>query len=194
MKKHRLVTQAEFARMENVNRSTVARWIKSGRIQATQDGLIDPVAASGMREVTESPLPQHQARKDQIDEQKRQSKTGPAKEKPENHHQPHQKAADKPQVIRPADELLRHKTELLKLEIEQKTKTLIERKQAESVLADFALAVRSSLEGMPDRVAHAIAAHRGDVGGVQKELEGAVNDILIQVSDLMGRKAQELSL
>lgn len=185
MSKPKLVTQAEFARIANVNRSTVTRWIKSGRIQAASNGLIDPSAATDMRQATESPLPQHQARKDQIEEQKAGADRKPEKE--------NRKQEDKPPQIRPADQLLWHKTELLRLEIEQKTKTLIERRQAEAVLADFAIAIRSSLEGMPDRISHSIAAHRGDVGGVQKELEGAVNDVLLQVAELMQRKAAELS-
>ena len=51
------VTQAEFARICGVNRSTVSKWIKNQRIQADENGLIDPVAASAMREATESPMP-----------------------------------------------------------------------------------------------------------------------------------------
>ena len=63
----KLVTQAEFARLAGVNRSTVHRWIANGRIEADAHGLIDPEAAARMREATESPLPHHQARKAQFD-------------------------------------------------------------------------------------------------------------------------------
>lgn len=65
-----LVTQAEFARLERVNRSSVNRWLASGRIQADANGLIDSEAAHAARIATESPLPQHQARKAQFDEAK----------------------------------------------------------------------------------------------------------------------------
>ena len=59
------VTQAEFARLAGVNRSTVTRWLQNGRIQADPSRLIDPDAALKMRAATESPLPHHQARKEQ---------------------------------------------------------------------------------------------------------------------------------
>ena len=62
------VTQAEFARITGVNRSTVHRWIQNGRIEVDAQGLIDPGAAARMRDATESPLPHHQARKAQFDE------------------------------------------------------------------------------------------------------------------------------
>ena len=62
------VTQAEFARLAGVNRSTVHRWIQNGRIEADAHGLIDPDAAARMRDATESPMPHHQARKAQFDE------------------------------------------------------------------------------------------------------------------------------
>jgi hypothetical protein len=61
------VTQAEFARLSGVNRSTVHRWIQNGRIETDAHGLIDPDTAARMREATESPLPHHQARKAQFD-------------------------------------------------------------------------------------------------------------------------------
>ena len=65
-----LVTQAEFARICGVNRSTVTRWLQNGRIQATAQGFIDPQAAQRMREATESPAAHHQARKAQFDDQR----------------------------------------------------------------------------------------------------------------------------
>ena len=64
----KLVTQAEFARMCGVNRSTVHKWIGAGRIQTEPSGLIDPEAAARMRDATESPMPHHQARKAQFSE------------------------------------------------------------------------------------------------------------------------------
>jgi len=65
-----LVTQAEFARLEQVNRSSVNRWLAAGRIQADENGMIDSDTAHAARLATESPLPHHQARKSQFDEAK----------------------------------------------------------------------------------------------------------------------------
>ena len=64
------VTQAEFARICGVNRSTVHRWIENGRIETDAQGLIDPEAATRMKEATSSPLPHHEARKAQFDAQR----------------------------------------------------------------------------------------------------------------------------
>lgn len=57
------VTQAEFARHVKVNRSTVNRWIKAGRLSVDAAGLIDVGPAMAELAATESPLPHHQARK-----------------------------------------------------------------------------------------------------------------------------------
>jgi hypothetical protein len=65
-----IVTRAEYARHAGVNRSTVTRWIEAGRIPSRPDGLIDQAQADQMRDVTESPLPHHQARKAQIETEK----------------------------------------------------------------------------------------------------------------------------
>lgn len=71
------VHQAEFARLANVNRSTVNRWIQSGRIEVGPDGMIDVAQAMRQRTATESPEPRHQARKAQFDEQKAQPEASP---------------------------------------------------------------------------------------------------------------------
>lgn len=57
------LTQAEFARHLQVNRSTVNRWIKAGRLAVDGAGLIDVGSALAQLKDSESPLPHHQARK-----------------------------------------------------------------------------------------------------------------------------------
>jgi hypothetical protein len=64
----KLVTQAEFARMCGVNRSTVNQWVRRGRIKKDAGGLIDQNLAMGMKESTESKRPHHQARKAQFEQ------------------------------------------------------------------------------------------------------------------------------
>jgi hypothetical protein len=61
------ITRAEFARRANVNKSTVTRWIESGRITLGADGLLDEAEAHRQRAASESPAPHHQARKAQFD-------------------------------------------------------------------------------------------------------------------------------
>ncbi len=71
------MTQSEYAEHANVNRSTISRWIKNGRISKESSGLIDPDKADTQRDSTESPLVHHQARKAQIDADKEASDRQP---------------------------------------------------------------------------------------------------------------------
>lgn len=64
------VTQAEFARLVGVNRSTVHKWVKAGRVALDADGLLDAQAAQRMRDETESLQPHHQAKKMAIELEK----------------------------------------------------------------------------------------------------------------------------
>ena len=64
------ITRAEFARRAKVNRSTITRWIESGRLTLGADGLLDEAEAHRQRAASESPQPHHQARKAQLDLEK----------------------------------------------------------------------------------------------------------------------------
>jgi hypothetical protein len=44
------LTQAEYARLRGLNRSTISRQVREGKIPVTADGRIDPVAADRARE------------------------------------------------------------------------------------------------------------------------------------------------
>lgn len=86
------VTRTEFARQIGVNRSTITRWIESGRISAPgPDGRLDLDQALREREATESPLARDQARKAQFDEAKAARQAQPA---PEDRHQAAQDALE----------------------------------------------------------------------------------------------------
>jgi hypothetical protein len=61
------ITRAEFARRAGVNRSTITRWIESGRLTLGVDGLLDEAEAHRQRAASESQQPHHQARKAQLD-------------------------------------------------------------------------------------------------------------------------------
>jgi phage terminase Nu1 subunit (DNA packaging protein) len=205
------VTQAEFARICGINRSTVHRWIENGRIEADAQGLIDPEAAARMKESTSSPLPHHEARKAQFDAQRAAGMDNPSQmqQNPANEAAlPAETASATQSNIRndmPAAEkigtalkletykLQKAKAELANLELDKAAGALVERAEVDYVLADFGNTLRGLLEGMPDRLAPAIAAHRGDVNAIHAELEGITGDLLAQIADHMKRKMEGIS-
>jgi phage terminase Nu1 subunit (DNA packaging protein) len=194
------ITQAEFARMAGVNRSTVHRWIASGRIEADAQGLIDPEAAARMREATESPLPHHQARKAQFDEARSGDGLGQATSAQQSATSGQPPAADP----MPAAEkigtalkletykLQKAKAETANLELDKLAGSLVERADVDFVLSDFGNTLRGLMEGRADRLAPAIAAHRGDVGAIHKAIEDDSHDLLLAMSDTMKRKMEQI--
>jgi phage terminase Nu1 subunit (DNA packaging protein) len=195
------ITQAEFARMAGVNRSTVHRWIAAGRIEADAQGLIDPDAAARMREATESPLPHHQARKAQFDEARAGDGLGQATSAQQSATSGQPTAADP----MPAAEkigtalkletykLQKAKAETANLELDKLAGALVERAEVDFVLHDFGNTLRGLLESLPDRLAPAIAAHRGDVNAIHKTLEDTAHDLLNEMADMMKRKMETLA-
>ncbi len=179
------VTQAAFARICDVNRSTVSRWIKNGRIERGDDGLIDAAAAHKMREATESPLPHHQARKVQIETEKAAGETEHGKGESD----------DRPR----ADEIGRRlkyatmkereaKAEMAEMERDRQAGDLVDRSDIDFVLEDFGQTLRGMLEGLPDRLSPALAAHRGDVAKIHSDLEGVARDLLNEISGHTSRR------
>ncbi|MCU0810133.1 MAG: hypothetical protein MUE59_03705 [Thiobacillaceae bacterium] len=208
----KLVTQAEFARICGVNRSTVHKWIGAGRIQTEPSGLIDPEAAMRMRDATESPMPHHQARKAQFSEARMGEGIDQAeKNAPRADFGGQATAAtgyrNSQQQIdaMPAAEKLgtalkletyklqKAKAERENMELDKLAGSLVERAEVDYVLADFGLSLRGLLEGLPDRLAGALAAHRGDVNAIHKALDDTAHDLLTEMSELMKRKMEALS-
>jgi hypothetical protein len=196
----KLVTQAEFARMCGVNRSTVHKWIGAGRIQTEPSGLIDPEAAMRMREATESPMPHHQARKAQFEQGRMGGDEGQAeKNAPRADFGGQATAATgaTDTVIEPdltLEEIqkrtkiavMRHQeASALAKENEAKRQAgeLYEREAVESAWAGALVTFRTTLETLPDRVAPAIARHRGDVAAIHHELADNVGTLLRELSD-----------
>ena len=184
------VTQAEFARMAGVNRSTVHRWLQNGRIEADAHGLIDPDAAARMREATESPMPHHQARKAQFDEAREGVGQGGAEKTQQAGQEAQQPATHGLQ--KPADVYMARKAEKIALEIDKMAGALVERADVDFVLADFGNTLRDLLESLPDRVSPSVARHRGDVGAIHAELSGVAADLLNEISEHMKRKMVEV--
>ncbi len=187
------LTQAEFARLCRVNRSTVNRWLKNGRIEADAHGLIDPDAAARLRDLTESPLPHHQARKAQFDEAREGvSQGGAAGEADEPDH------TDDPANVTHRLKLAtarerEARAAIAAMERDKMAGALVERAEVDFVLADFGNTLRGLVEGLPDRLAPTLAAHRGEVGGIHKDLEDAAHDLLTEISDHMKRKIEAMA-
>jgi hypothetical protein len=192
------MTQTEYARHAGVNRSTVCRWLQNGRIQAESDGSIDPEKADRLREATESPMPHHQARKAQIaQEKKAQSEKAetPSTEKPSdggdgmgNATVSEIGAALKLETYK----LQKAKAETANLELDRLSGLLVERSEVDHVLADIGATLRGHCEGLPDRYAPIIAAHKGEVNAIHHELEGLARDLLNAMADHMRRKTEQL--
>lgn len=191
------VTQAEFARIANVNRSTVTRWIRNGRISLGPDGRIDVARAMREREATESPMPHHQARKAQIDEQKAahvaQGGNGAA---PGGNG--YGITADSP--VTEISGGLKYQTYLLQkakaekaaLEVDQMAGALVERAEVDFVLEDLGQVLRALLESRADRLAGPLASHRGDVNAIHAALEEDAHELLVELSAHMARRVEQI--
>jgi len=192
-----LVKPSEFARICGVNRSTVTRWIQNGRIALAENGLIDSDQAARMREETESPLPHHQARKAQFDEARaatampetKQIDPDATTQQSDNKKQGSDATNVSASLKHETWRLQKAKAEMAALEVDKMAGTLVERSEVDFVLAEFGSTLRALLEGMSDRLAGQLAAHRGDASRIHKDLEDAAFDVLSEISQLMQRKS-----
>ena len=172
------LSQAEFARQEKVAPSTVSRWIKAGRIPVEADGRIDPDKARLAREATESPLPHHQARKAQIDEQKQTPGV--------NGSVAEIGAALKLETWK----LQRAKAELAALEVDKAAGLLVERADVDFVLDDYCARQRHLLEALPRRLSGPLASHLGDADAIRQTLDEAVREMMTELSEYMATRAK----
>lgn len=198
------VTQAEFARLCGVNRSTVSRWLQNGRISADEHGRIDPVAAQRMREATESPEPHHQARKAQFEEEREASMVGRGEV---DNSAAHSEAAGMGGAGAVASmerlgaalkfetlKLQRGKAELVAIEIDKAARTLVERAEVEFVLADVAETLRGLSDAFPSRHTPSVMAFvQGDANEVHRVLEEAMGQLLADMATVMRRRVDDLA-
>lgn len=195
------VTQAGLARALGVAKSTVHKYKAAGRISFDAHGLIDLDTARAQILATESPLPHHQARKAQFDEaragdgmgQATNAQQGATSSQPAAHAEPIP-AAEKIGTALKLEtyRLQKAKAETANLELDKLAGSLVERAEVDFVLADFGGTLRGLMESLPDRLAPAIAAHRGDVGAIHKALEDTAHDLLTEMSETMKRKMEEI--
>ena len=209
-----LVTQAEFARICGVNRSTVSRWLANGRIQADKHGLIDPVAATAMRDATESPAAWHQARKAQFDEQRAQTmsehgasgvasaatgatagQNGPLARFSDAGGGEAMPQAEKLGIALKLEtyKLQKAKAETANMELDKLAGALVERAEVDFVLADLANTLRAQLENLPGRLSGPLAALRSDANLIHTALDDALRDVLLDMAAAMKQKTQGLT-
>lgn len=214
MSAQNLVTQAEFARSCGVNRSTVSRWLANGRIQADKHGLIDPVAATAMRDATESPAAWHQARKALFDEQRAQTlaaqgapgvanpatgatagQNGPqAGDSGTGEGDPVAEAKNLSIALkRETYNLQKAKAETANMELDKLAGALVERAEVDFVLADLANTLRAQLENLPGRLAGPLAALRSDATLIHTALDDALRDVLLDMAAAMKQKTGGLT-
>ncbi|NCA71895.1 MAG: hypothetical protein EOM91_17820 [Sphingobacteriia bacterium] len=198
------ITRAEFARRIGVERSTITRWVESGRISLGEDGRLDYGQALRERDASESPLPKHQARKAQFDEARKAkaqaseadalagrsaapgADTAPA-------------AAAEPSGILDVGaamkletwKLQRAKAELANLELDKAAGLLVERAEVEFVLADFGNTVRAIFEGLADRLTPALDGHQGNAASLHKIIDDVAREGLDTVADYLARRSSE---
>lgn len=187
------VTQAEFARMAGVNRSTVHRWIANGRILADAQGLIDPDAAAKMREATESSMPHHQARKDQFEAARQYQVMGQGEKTQQGATEGATDARSiKEQIEAERLRKERAQADAMEMERDKARKTLIDLAYHRFAVREQAEIVRALIESMPHRLAPGLSACRGDVAQITAELESFAHEFMAEVSHGIARRAKEL--
>lgn len=189
------LTQAEFARLCRVNRSTVNRWLKNGRIEADAHGLIDPDAANKMRDLTGSPLPHHEARKAQFDEARELLGKGEAEKivkSEETNINDDDEVLSKETVSHRRNVAVMREREWTakKKEIEARRAAgeLYEKEKVWDAWRSAFIILRTNMESVPDRSSSGLAAHLGNVAAIHHDLSGAVSDALRECADEFERK------
>lgn len=189
------VSRAEFARRMNVNRSTVTRWIDSGRIKALPDGNIDLEAATALLPKTASPLPHHMARSEQISEQKGLPLDEPSATAPATRNGIGATLDRDEHASLRLKEARVHREEaeaqIAAMKRDEQAKVLVRREEAEFVMADFARTLGGLLERLADRYTPAVMSCHGDQQAIHKVLSDAGRDIRTELAHQMRRRSEE---
>jgi len=172
------VTQAEFARLVDVNRSTVLRAIQRARIAANEDGSLDleveddnrdslELAALSLWESSGSSRPHHRARMIQIREEKEARRAMQAAAMiADQTGEVTEAAASRKEKIealnlrqKQADtEKREHEAEKARKELEVMAKNLFHREAVEFGMRDFTQRILLMLDNAPDQLAAEVHA------------------------------------
>lgn len=202
----KLMTQSEYARYCGVNKSTVNRWIKNGRIEIAPTGLIDVAAADKMRYLTESSMPHHQARKEQFEDQWQRNRSQSPQSDPAGDDAgqsvtlpscdaqiaPEPPLGPESVILRTKIAALREreaKAELANLEIDQRTGLLVDRADVEYVLADYAAILVGQMERLADRLTPEVMTANNDSAAIHKIIDDSAREILNELSAKLNQKS-----
>lgn len=178
------LNQSDFARVMGVNKATVTKWVAARRIEVV-DGMIDVEAAKARLVATENLHPQAQA---QIARhaQDRNMRMNPDVDAQKKVSLDKLNAATKLKNY----ELLETKVRIANQDLARASGLLVDRADVDYVLADFGNTLRSLLESLADRLAPAIARHRGDVAAIHTEIEEAATDLLHEMYEKLKRQKE----
>ena len=196
------LTQSEFARQAGVSRQAVNQALAAGRLPAAGTGAGAGVAlgestAKDLWDLTASPASAHQARKAQFEEARiGGNPTAPEKNSQKAAMGTATPTADTLPTLEKLAAALKVETyklqkaraELANIEVDKAAAVLVERAEVDFVLADLGALVRTQLEGLPDRLAGQLAAHRGDTARIHHDLEDAAHTLLADLVDAIKRK------
>lgn len=163
------VSQAEFARLVNVNRSSVYRALEKGRLTGTPDGQIELDADARDRDAIEfaaltlwdgsgSSQPHHRARMEQIREQTRQRQAMKTAKDSAQPAQDAPKSLDGMDALnlrlkRAETEKREHEAEMARMDREYKERSLLNREAVEFALRDYTAKTAAQWGNLADRLA-----------------------------------------
>lgn len=196
------VTRAEFARRKNVYRSTVTRWIESGRIKLNAEGNIDLESAEALLPKTASPMPHHMARSEQIAEQKALALSEPDQGTATGATGRNSDGNDDATIDQDERASLRLKLARVRREEadadtaamrrDEQARLLVKRADADFVMADFGRTVGALLDRLPDQYTPEVLACRGDQHLIHTALTSAARDLRTEIAHHMRRRAEEI--
>lgn len=195
-----LISQAEAARRLGVNRSTVMRWVRSGRLPA-DEGMVRMSDAARAARDSSGMGPHHQARK-AVHEMERASRVrggGRAPVASAGEDVDAQSVA-----LMGADEasarykaaLAREreiKAELAAMELDRQVGLLLDRQEVDFVLADLGNTLRIKLEQAEDVLTEAVLPLRGDAAAIRQAVRETLREVLDDLAELMKRRMQEVT-
>lgn len=171
--------QVEFARLAGVVPSAVTQAKQRGRLPLDENGNIlirDGMTPKELWDLTASQEPRHIANKERLEDIKAGGDQLQGIER--------LGAALKLETYK----LQKAKAERENLALDKEAGDLIDAQEIDVVITDIGVSLRGLLEGMPDRLAPSIARHGSDVEEIHAEIETAMNDVLVEMSEIFKRK------
>lgn len=184
------ISQIELARKLNVNRSSVSRAVKNGRLTVGNDGLLDEDEARRQWYATQSPLPHHQANRARLDD----LQTVKAQPETMGLSGPDLGAAEKIGLrLKLATMKEREaKAEQANLDLDRAAKAVIDFPEVAYAFQHMGRVFAEKIGSLADRYTATVAANKGDIPGTHKSLDDASAEIQNEVADEFKLTADKL--